>query len=611
MRATTTILLLILTCGLAGLALYLNSSSRSAPNGNARMFDMESLAPDVIEISGKEQNMVLQRRGEHWWIASPLEDRANPMLTGIILESLKSFESIETIQPSDLGKDGLKRAGLNGTSIKLTVRKGDKTIASCRVGGRTPMENTIYLAITKKDSVEKIHVVKLPQPVISQNPDAVLPDFITTLQIPSANWRDPALIRLKSDSVRRLMFSAGTGIMEFKRATNQPWELVKPLQTRASNERVNAVLAAILHLPAKPAPKNSDAVTPGVAALPGMKVIIEAEGLEKPVELALTPASDPTAEIQANVSDRPGVYLLPPKAGNIWKLQPNDLRDAKLVRIAGEELTLIRIKSITNPEIILNKQAGTWMLTRFGKAEPANQERVVSFINEMNAALVREFSADVANNLEPFGLQQPFLEVEWRVKDKSSLLKFGQGKENGVFCQYDREPFIYRINPLLLGAMPTESMKWAGLNILSVSTLTVKRIIITEGAAPQVNLLYDADNATWSGELAGKDLTPQIDRGKANSLLNRLSNFSVETWVTDRTLGYEALKNPSLTIQILMTDPLRPDDPPRPRLLSFAPTTPGRLTSSFYGQLDSNPDIFLISRDSYRELVMPVMKQAQ
>lgn len=610
MRATTTILLLIITGGLAWFALRLDTASRPTAGVSQHLFEFKKTEADAIEISGKDQNIILHRRGEQWWITAPLEDRVNPMLTGIIMESLQSFESVESLAQGDLGKDGLKRAGLNGTAIKLTVRQGGKTIVNCRIGGRTPIENTIYLAITKMNSAEKIHVVRLPAPIVSQNPDIVLPDILAVLQTPAANWRDPALLRLKSDTVRRLTFSAGTGIMEFKRAANEPWELIKPLQTRASDERVNAVLAALLHLEAKPVAKGSDAATAGTAALPGMKVSIEAEGLEKPVELTLTAASDPAADIQATASDRPGTFLLPAKAGNIWKLQPNDLRDSKLARIPGEELTAIRIKSLANPEIILNKQGATWMLTRFGKAESANSDRVLRFINEMNAALVREFSADVANNLEPFGLQQPFLEVEWSVKEKSTLLKFGQGKDNGVFCQYDHEPFIYRINPLMLSALPTESVKWAGLNILSVSTLTVSRIIITEGAAPQVNLLYDADNATWSGELAGKDITAQVERSKANALLNRLANFSAETWVTDRTVGYEALKNPSLTIQILVTDPLHMEAPPRPRLLSFAPTTAGRLTTTFYGRLDDNPDIFLISRDSYRELVMPVMKQA-
>ncbi len=610
MRATTTILLLVLTGGLAWFALRFDSTLRPVAGVTARLIDFNSKEPDAIEIKDKDQNVTLIRRGENWWITAPVEDRANPMLTSILLESLKSFESIESLKQDDLRKEDWKRSGLSGTSTKITLRQGGKTIASCRIGSRTPIENTIYLAIAKDNSVDKIHVVQLPKPGVNQNPDVALPDILSVLQTPAASWRDPALLRLKADSVRRLIFSAGTGIMEFKRAANETWELVKPLQTRASNERLNAVLAALLHLEAKPMAKGSDVATAGTTVLPGMKVSIEAEGLDKPVEVVLTATADPAAEIQATASDRPGTFLLPPKAGNIWKLQPNDLRDARLARMPGEELATIRIKSIANPEIILNKQGETWMLTRFGNAEPANPDRVLRFINEMNAALVREFSADVANNLEPFGLQQPFLEVEWRVKEKSTLLKFGQGKDNGVFCQYDHEPFIYRINPLLLGALPTDSLKWAGLNILSVSTLTVKRIILTEGATPPVNLLYDAELATWSGELAGKDITAQIDRSKANSLLNRLSNFSAETWVTDRTAGYEALKNPSLSIQILVTDPLRPDDAPRPRLLSFAPTTPGRLTASFYGRLDDNPDLFLISRDSYRELVMSVMKQA-
>lgn len=611
MRATTTILLLILTAGLAWFVLRFDAASRPVAGVSTRLIDFKNTEADAIEISGKDQKITLQRRGEYWWITSPVEDRANPLLTTILLESLKSFESIESLKQDDLDKEDWKRSGLNGTSTKITLRQGGKNIAICRIGGHTPIENTIYLAISKNNSVDNIHVVQLPKPGVAQNPDVVLPDILGVLQTPAASWRDPALLRLKADSVRRLIFSAGTGIIEFKRAANKPWELVKPLQTRASDERVNAVLAALLHFEAKPIAKGSEAATPGSAALPGMKVSIEAENLEKPVEVALAAAADPAGEIQATATDRPGTFLLPAKAGNIWKLQPNDLRDPRLARIPGEELAAIRIKSIANPEIILNKQGETWMLTRFGKTEPANPERVLSFINEMNAALVREFSADVANNLEPFGLQQPFLEVEWRVKEKSTLLKFGQGKDNGVFCQYDHEPFIYRINPLLLGALPTDSLKWAALNILSVSTLTVKRIILTEGATPPVNLLYDAELATWSGELAGKDITAQIDRSKANSLLNRLSNFSAETWVSDRTAGYEALKNPSLTIQILAADPLRPEAAPRPRLLSFAPTAPGRLTASFYGQLDDNPDIFLISRDTYRELVMPVMKQAQ
>ncbi|MEI6534762.1 MAG: DUF4340 domain-containing protein, partial [Verrucomicrobiaceae bacterium] len=427
MRATTTILLVILTGGLAWFALHLDNASHTVAKGSARLFDFKRQDADTIEISGKDQNVSLKRRGEQWWITSPIDDRANPLPVGIILDNLEFFESIDSIKPDELGKDGWKRAGLNGTSLKLSVRHGNKVIASCRVGGHAPIENTIYIAISKKDAEEKIYAVALPVPNASQNPDVALPDFLAVLQIPGAAWRDPALLRLKAEAVRRLVFSAGTGIMEFKRAANEPWELLKPLQTRASDERVNAVLATLLHMEARPLEKGSDATATGSTALPGMKVSIEAEGQEKPVELALTAAADPSADIQVTASDRPGTFLLPAKAGNIWKLQPNDLRDTRLARIQAEDLNSIRIKSLTNPEVILTKKGETWMLTRFCKAEPANQDRVLRFINEMNSSLVREFASDAANNVEPFGLHQPFLELEWRGKDKdkSSLLKFG------------------------------------------------------------------------------------------------------------------------------------------------------------------------------------------
>ena len=34
------------------------------------------------------------------------------------------------------------------------------------------------------------------------------------------------------------------------------------------------------------------------------------------------------------------------------------------------------------------------------------------------------------------------------------------------------------------------------------------------------------------------------------------------------------------------------------------------MTISFYGRLDDNPDIFMINRELYRELVTPVMKSS-
>jgi hypothetical protein len=611
MRLRTTIALIVLTVGLAWFVLRDNTARTPEFSGaGQRLFTFDKQQVDSIEITGKDQTVTLQRRGENWWVAAPVEDRANPMPVLAVLEILLRLENIATIKPGSFSNEQLKHSGLNGASMSLTVSGAGKKLAACKVGTHTAIENSLYISIPQPKGSDVIHAARLPFAELAKSKDfsAKKFDFLTMLQTPAQAWRDPSLIRLKADKVKRITFSAGTGLMEFHRDAKRAWELAKPFQTRASDGRVNAVLAALLHIDARPAEKIPTVTASTSAALPAMKVSIEAEDLSEPVELSLQPSVDPEAEILATVSDRPGSFILPGKAASVWKLQPNDLRETRLATIDTNSVTALRIRNTTQPEIILDKQGETWMLTRFGKLAPANQERVMQLFSELNATQIREFASDAAANLEPFGLHQPFLEVEWREGEKSNLLQFGVNGENRVFCRYDHEPFIYRINPSLLTSISTDSVKWQNLSILNLSTLVVRRIVVAEGDAPAVTLDYDPSLNTWKGEIATKDITALIQKEKADALLNKLVTLNAETWVTDRTIGYEALKNPSLTVQVLVINPSKPDDPPTVHTLTFVSTNPGRPGAVCYGKLDGNPDLFLLSREQYREITAPVVK---
>jgi len=608
MRLRTTIILILLT---AGLAWFVARDEFTRPpesaSANSRLFAFKKQQVDTLEIRGKDQSVMLRRRGDDWWITAPVEDRANPLPVEAVLEILLRMENIESFDPDTFSKNGIKRTGLNGASIDLTISGGGKQLATCKVGTRTALENSVYVAIPRPKTGELIHAARLPFAELAKSEAAAAKkfDFLGMLQTPAEAWRDPALIRMKADSVRRITFSAGTGLMEFRRDAGRPWELTKPLQTRASEERINALLAALLHIEARPASKVQATAS---GALPGMKVSIEAAGLNSPVELSLQPGADPEADILATVSDRPGSFILPGKAAAVWKLQPNDLREPRLASIDTAAVTAVRIRNAAHPEVVLDRQGETWMLTRFGKSAPANQERVSRLFSELNSARIREFASDAPTNLEPFGLHQPFLELEWTERGKPTLLKFGLNADNRVYCRYDHEPFVYRINPSLLSAIPADGVKWQGLAILNLSTLAVRRIVVSEGDSPAVNLHHDPQTNTWRGEIAGKDVTSRIQNDKASALLNKLVSLNAETWVTDRTAGYEALKHPSLTVQILVINPSSPDAPATPHTLLFASTNPAQPGSACYGRLDDNPDLFLLSHDQYREIISPVVR---
>lgn len=612
MRLRTTIILIILTVAL-GCFVFGDFFVRAPETDGAsrRIFTFDKQQADTLVLTGKDQSVKLQRRGDDWWITAPVEDRANPMPVQAVLEILLRLENIETFKPGSFPSERIKRAGLNGTSIALTVSGAGRKLAVCKVGTRTAIENSLYISTPHVKGGDAIHAVRLPFAELAKSQDASAKkfDFLTMLQTPVQAWRDPALIRLKADKVRRITFSAGTGLMEFRREAGRSWELAKPFQARASDGRVNAVLAALLHIDARPAGKVPVETAATGSVLPAMKVSIQADGLDQPVELSLQPGADPEAEILATVSDRPGSFILPGKAAAVWKLQPNDLRETRLASIDTDAVTALHIRSSTHPEVTLSKQGETWMLTRFGKLAPANQDRVLQLFTELNSAQIREFASDGTSNLEPFGLHQPMLELEWREGEKVTLLQFGQNMDGRVYCRQGHEPFIYRINPFLPNAIPADSVKWQNLGILNLSTLVVRRIVIAEGDSPSLVLDYDPSaNNSWKGEIAGKDITRFIQKDKVNALLNKLVSLNAETWVTDRTAGYESLKNPALTVQIMVINPARPDDPPAARTLTFASTNPGVPGSAYYGRLDGNPDLFLLNRAQYLEITAPVVK---
>ncbi|HSJ04377.1 MAG: DUF4340 domain-containing protein [Verrucomicrobium sp.] len=609
MKASTTIILLVLVGGLvAFIASYehkLPSTSERIAREN-RPFAIPAEKVDAIQITTKESSVSLVRSGNVWQVKAPFQDRANPELIATLLTTVNSLEWRDTVARKDQSKEDYKRTGLGGGSVMEVKIMGDRHIlAHCRVGGKAPFEESYYItqppaekdAEKTKEQDELLHVAKTPLPtLLAKRPE---------------EWRDSKLIRIPAESVHRFVLTAGTGAIEFTRTKGRPWQLVKPLQTPASDERVNAVLAAVLNLQVQvnnqpdSAPKGTD------PSLPPMTVTVEAEGQTEPTILTLLPV-EPGQPVPAQASSRPGRFLAPAKLSDFWKLQPNHLRDQQLARIAVNQVTSVRLRSLALPEVVLDLEGGGWTLKRFGKKELGNQERIQALLDGLNGTTVKSFVADNASgNLEPYGLDRPFLEIQWTAGDKTEVLQFGQGSQGGVVsAKYKDEPSIFQVNPFMLSIAPPEMLKWRSGRVVTANLFAVRRIIVAEGSNPALTLNYASVNDSWTGELAGQDITSKLNTAQANQLLNLMVNFDAVEWSTNRTASIEALKNPSLTLQLLLGNPADASAAPEPVAMSFAPATlaNGQKPILYYGRLNNEPDTFLISRETYEILTTPILK---
>src|SRR5262249_37711951 len=163
----------------------------------------------------------------------------------------------------------------------------------------------------------------------------------------------------------------------------------------------------------------------------------------------------------------------------------------------------------------------------------------------------------------------------------------------------------YHINQAVLTSIPPDSARWRSLAVLNLSIFSIHRIVISELAKPATILGYDPDNATWSAEIAGKNGTSLLVQPLANDLLHKICNFQAADWVSNRSQAYQALLQPSLTVQLLVTDPQKRGSPPTPLTLIFAPTTPGMDTAVYHGRIEGDPETFLITREHYHQMTKP------
>jgi len=614
MQTKTTLLLLLLAAATIGGIVMLE---RTVPSNRDRLatvaaaFSINQKAVDHIEVRFEDdRQLALAQKDGFWRVAEPYDDIADPDKVARLIAALSNIEVIEAIDRDEFEDEGWKMTGLTGPAAKVRALSGATTVAEFWLGAAAPLENSAYLMLPPSGSEpERAYMVRT--------------DLLNALKAPQQEWRDTKLVHLPADAITRLTFTQSDGQIEVARAdAKSPWNLMKPLQTRAGKERINELLAALLNLDitASALPDLPATSTQPPTAPPDpdqLKITVAANGLLQPWEITLKKPTAATPTVTtAQCSHRRAHFTITSKAlSQLW-FEPNDLRDNHLTRVDTEALTRVQITSTAFPEVSIKKENDAWLISRHGKWDPANGERVLRSFAALNESQVREFTSDSASDLVPFGLATPFLTLSWTEQPKNgaaheSTLHLGQSADATAFyAKYESEPFIYRINANILPDIPPDPLKWKGLNVLRFSQFALRQISIHAGSQPPVTLGYDSTTSAWTCSIADKDVTTDLDRKKADVLAGLLGRFSAQSWSANGAEAHQALQNPALQVQVMLGEPGKNTGPTRAATLSFAPTQPGTVTALFYGKLNDGPDVFYVGKETLAKITASVLTSA-
>lgn len=627
MRPLTTIILLVLTAAAVGFIAFFERRQPGTAEAAERarvLLDLPAADIAKIEITNAAGRVKLERvsggAADAWQLTSPVKDRADAPAVAMILQLAAGTEVLERLTGDEvLKKSRLKELGLDaGQQGRVTFYPKGGGAVGVILGRPAPVPGSLYVQIEDGDrKPEEVLVVRVPwtEPLLGRSP---------------GEWRDPRLLMAAPDRILRIAVQSPEGGIELERdqitdeerrkKLSAVWRLTQPLAARADQELVtDHLLPGLVNARAL---SFAEPGAPPVAAGPAaVRVTVWSEGGPEDGESLEIFAGTEPESAWVQVAGRPGQArggsdLLALRACTLDRF-----RDTKLAALETRSLTTVILKDADAGETPLYLHRNTWHLAHHGLVYEASRERVQSVVEIFNSALVLQWF-DEPGPPADYGLDQPLLEITFGTAPHpdrarpaaptpadSAVLRIGQ-RHNRFYAQWAGQPTVMRFDGSILGLVPRVWNGYKSPHILAFAPLSLRRLTVAEDPSPPVECVYHhATGGSWTATRQGVDVSEFLNLQTLERLVNRLSEFEAHEWSADAAPGLEALRQPVLSIELVIEqfDETTHEPTLVPVRLSFAPATAGPKPARYYGRINDESEVFIVKRALLDEVSVPIL----
>jgi len=595
MKWKATLVLLVVT---AGVFAYLFLVERNASNTadaareaqNVANFSSEKI--DGIVIQNGDDKIDIRRHQDKWRLETPIKDQADTSAVSGLLSDLENWQKDATISAKDMDADKSKLSdyGLAASKLRLKL-SGENAPPEIWFGKEGALEGRMYVRFANSKEVFLVNE-----------------SVKKAIEKKAEDFRDRKLTDLIMAQVVRVVVKTPAGEMELQKKDDH-WEIVKPLHTRADDQKVGDLIAQVTtaRIEQFVADDKGDLHPYGLAEPRGSVTLFTQD--DKPgapgQTLQIGGVSEKDKEqVYVRFPSRGFVYTLPKKVEELLDAKPDALRDRHLVRIDTKILDRVTIDAPGKGKTVLARKDENWTIASRNNA-PANSNEVRQLIDSMQGEQVTKFVEDVASNLPKYGLDKPQLTVTFSsfASENTAETKAGEqpfasvafGKIEGenVYARVGDEPFVVSVRRALLDQIPTDPLQWQDLTIFNFKPDQIHHVTVK--ADKEFELIRGTNNQwAWA-----KGSGP-INQVNLQSLLGDLAGLHAVSWIGGSLPGH-GLDRP----QLVVTFTTSPDDKAIHKL-TVGGTAPN---GNWFAKVDERDGTFAISGADVNTLKLPLAGQ--
>ncbi|MEX1117885.1 MAG: DUF4340 domain-containing protein [Terrimicrobiaceae bacterium] len=376
MNRALTFVTLFLALAAVAAAISLRSCLPSRGGQDGFVMDLKPPAVRAIRIQSTGEMMELKRKGAAWqFISGDLKDAGNSQAAEEILKAASLLMYYDRIPASEIqGRDHLSEFGLR--SPKRWIEFLGTHPAKLFFGKDAAFEDRMYARLDGSNDVYLID--KSLNVLVDSEP---------------AKFRDTVLVGMSPAQVDRVIIRGSKGGETEIVRSAAGWNIVKPLAAPADEAFVERFLKSLLGIPVLAIVAN-DSGDLGVHGIQEGKYEISffVEGRQTPLVIRFghLPKAWPET-VLAQFTGRDIIARLPVLSRKLLDVEPDDLRDRRLLPVDGDIVDLIRVTDGDGQRFDIRRSPDGWQTLRNGTLYPVSGAAVETLLSALAQTRVSGF----------------------------------------------------------------------------------------------------------------------------------------------------------------------------------------------------------------------------